>query len=442
MRLFPHVPWFSFTRQQTGFTKSLSNAPYYQVAQALARRLPGTGKRAYATNLSRKRRSVTNRAIKHNSNKSSLKTCTMNSKKGTCDSPIVWTLHGQKAGDNNQVLALAESLGWGWTEKHMQYISLELIPNRLLGVTLLGLKRRQSDDLGPPWPDLVISAGRRNEPVARWIRKQTGGHCRLVHIGRPWARPKHFDLIVTTPQYDLPKMPNILYNELPLHRIDREKLESAAQRWKPEFAHLPRPWFAVLVGGNSSCSQFTTAGLRYLARSANAIAASKNGALLVTTSARSPKGTLAVMKKEINVPALFFDYNDRHSANPYYGFLALADRFIVTAESISMLTESCATGKPVYLYDTSRPEHAGEPSEPNFITIEPRHPVRTLGTWLRNHLGPKRLRRDITRIHKNLLQQKRILLLGEAGDETTLSMDDEDLENTVCRVKDLFQKTG
>ena len=75
------------------------------------------------------------------------------------------------------------------------------------------------------------------------------------------------------------------------------------------------------------------------------------------------------MKKEITVPALLFDYNDRDTANPYFGFLALADCFIVTAESISMLTESCATGKPVYLYDPSRKEHAGETSEPNYITI-------------------------------------------------------------------------
>jgi hypothetical protein len=106
-----------------------------------------------------------------------------------------------------------------------------------------------------------------------------------------------------------------------------------------------------------------------------------------------------------------------------------------------MLTESCATGKPVFLYDASRPEHAGDPAEPNTITIEPRHPVRTLGTWLRNHLGPKRMRRDITRIHENLIQQKRVLLLGDAGNETALSTDNKDLENTVRRVRELFCKT-
>jgi hypothetical protein len=106
-----------------------------------------------------------------------------------------------------------------------------------------------------------------------------------------------------------------------------------------------------------------------------------------------------------------------------------------------MLTECCATGKPVYVYDATRPEHAGEPAGPDCITIESDRPGRAWGTWLRDHFGPKRLRRDITRIHANLIQQKRILLLGDAGDETALSMDNEDLENTVHRVRELFCKT-
>ena len=363
----------------------------------------------------------------------------MESRKETGRKPLVWTLLGQKAGDNNQVLALAEALGWSWVAKRLQYIGPELIPNRLLRVTLLGLRRAQSDELLPPWPDLVISAGRRNEPVARWIRKQSGGRCRLVHIGRPWARPKHFDLIVTTPQYDIEKQSNVLYNELPLHRVDRQKLEAAAQRWQPEFAHLPRPWIAVLVGGNSSVSQFTSAGLDYLARSANSIAAAHNGSLLVTTSARSPRGTLEVMKSGISVPALLHEYSDSGSDNPYLGFLALADSFIVTAESISMLSECCASGKPVMLYDSARAEHAGDPTTANHIAVEPRHPLRRLGTWLRNNLGPRRMRRDISRIHQRLLQQKRVSLLGDATPQTSIAANDSDLENTVGRVRALFE---
>jgi hypothetical protein len=81
-----------------------------------------------------------------------------------------------------------------------------------------------------------------------------------------------------------------------------------------------------------------------------------------------------------------------------------------------------------------------EPSESSTPTIEPRHPLRTLGTWLRNLLGPKRMRRDITRIHENLIQQKRILILGDDGNETALSKDNKDMESTVRRVRELFCK--
>ena len=363
----------------------------------------------------------------------------MDAKKETENSPTVWILLGHKAGDNNQVLALAEALGWGWVEKNMRYIGLELIPNRLLRVTLCGLKKSQSDPLFPPWPDLVISAGRRNEPIARWIRKQSGGKCRLVHMGRPWARPKHFDLIVTTPQYDLPQAPNILHNELPLHRVSHEQLKTAAKIWQPKLSHLPRPWLAVFVGGDSSFCKFTAAGLRYLARSANELAESANGSLLVSTSARSPGGTLQLMQQEIEVPAIFFDYADKESENPYFGFLALADSFIVTAESTSMLTETCVTNKKVYLYDALRPEHAGDATEPCQATITSKRPGRAIGTWLRNHLGPKRLRRDVSRIHENLIQGGRISWLGEEGSTQSTSWQSRDLDRAVARTQALFE---
>ncbi len=40
---------------------------------------------------------------------------------------------------------------------------------------------------------------------------------------------------------------------------------------------------------------------------------------------------------------------DETGDNPYYGILALADRLIVTAESISMISEALATGRPVHV---------------------------------------------------------------------------------------------
>ncbi len=362
----------------------------------------------------------------------------MDQESATTKTPQVWALLGQKAGDNNQILALAAALGWGWCEKHLQYIDLELIPNRLFRVTLLGLRKDHSDPLEGPWPDLVISAGRRNEPVARWIKRQSLGQCKLVHMGRPWARPKHFDLIVTTPQYNLPQAPNILYNELPLHRIDAARLKVEGDRWQKQLAHLPKPWIAVLVGGDSSFCRFTAAGMRYLGRSANALASAEKGSLLITTSARTPAGALAIIKSEIDVPTFCFEYSAGSGSNPYHGFLALADSFIVTAESTSMLTESCATNKPIHVYDGTRPEHAGDPNESSSLTMESSRPGRALGTWLRDHLGPKRLRRDVTRIHHNLIRQHRIQWLGENRPLERAVEKSSDLENSVVRVRQLF----
>jgi mitochondrial fission protein ELM1 len=42
---------------------------------------------------------------------------------------------------------------------------------------------------------------------------------------------------------------------------------------------------------------------------------------------------------------------DGFGENPYFAFLALADAFLVTADSVSMISEAAATGKPVHILD-------------------------------------------------------------------------------------------
>ncbi|GJS08160.1 mitochondrial fission protein ELM1-like protein isoform X2 [Tanacetum coccineum] len=40
--------------------------------------------------------------------------------------------------------------------------------------------------------------------------------------------------------------------------------------------------------------------------------------------------------------------------NPHLGHLARADAFVITADSVSMLSEACSTGKPVYVIGAER----------------------------------------------------------------------------------------
>src|SRR5262249_11724028 len=153
--------------------------------------------------------------------------------------PRIWLMLGRKAGDNNMILSLAEALGWPYETRHLVYRRTELLTNLFVGPTLMGLVKEESSPLTPPWPEPVISAGRRNEPLVRWIQREAGGPARvkLVHVGRPWALHECFDLIVTTPQYQLADKPNILQNEAPLHRVNEARLAAAAETWAPRFAH-------------------------------------------------------------------------------------------------------------------------------------------------------------------------------------------------------------
>lgn len=45
---------------------------------------------------------------------------------------------------------------------------------------------------------------------------------------------------------------------------------------------------------------------------------------------------------------------DGKGPNPHLGHLAWANAFVITADSVSMLSEACSTGKPVYVIGTER----------------------------------------------------------------------------------------
>ena len=102
--------------------------------------------------------------------------------------PRVWLVLSDKKGDNGQVHTIEEALGWRCELRHVRMLEQFVFGKPKVSPTLYHIDREKSDPLEPPWPDLVLTAGRRNEPVARWIRQQAGKSTRLVHVGRPWAK--------------------------------------------------------------------------------------------------------------------------------------------------------------------------------------------------------------------------------------------------------------
>lgn len=370
----------------------------------------------------------------------------------TVSPPCVWVMMGHKAGDNSQILALAEALGWPFEIKRLTYRPTELLTNLLAPLTLLGIVRRKSSPLAPPWPDLIISAGRRNEPPCRWIQARAGKRVRLVHCGRPWAALEKFDLVVTTPQYRLPRRANVLHNLTPLQRVSTARLEEARALWQPKLAHLPRPHIAVMVGGNAGPYVLDAEAATLLGRAANAFAAKAGGSLLVTTSARTPKSAVGALAAALDGPHELYRWTPEAAAdNPYFGYLAIADQFIVTCESMSMLAEACSTCKPVHMFDLDTGPQLKWPLLEGLIGHVP------VSSWSRRLrrlrfqplvyrtamvTGPRRLTRDTRIIQRRLIAARRAVWLGQDFPPGPPPPPLDDVARAAARVKALFEADG
>ncbi|MDX1710735.1 MAG: ELM1/GtrOC1 family putative glycosyltransferase [Rhodovibrionaceae bacterium] len=272
--------------------------------------------------------------------------------------PCVWVLEGRRKGDNAQLHRLAEAMDWPFELKRLKFNKLHLLPNFLLGPSLANLRPEAREALQAPWPDVIVAAGKRSSGAARWIKQQSGGRTRIVHLGRPWTRLDAFDLLVTTPQYRLPARPNVLHNSLPLTPVSEERLAKARAETKESFDDLPRPLIAVLVGGDSWSYALDPATARKLGESASDMAREAGGSLLVTTSPRTRPESADALFEAIDVPHHAHRFEPDREANPYLTYLAMADRIVVTGDSASMLSDAVATGCPVRVFPLPLRLHA------------------------------------------------------------------------------------
>lgn len=362
----------------------------------------------------------------------------------------IWVLAGEKPGDNAQSLSLAEALGWPIEVKHLRYLPT---PRRSLADKLtkpdtidrFPLDRAGSSPLAPPWPDLVIGCGRRSVGVAWDIRREAGPSTRLVQLGRPRADLDGFDLVVTSPQYRLPERPNVLQLALPLHRTDDEARTRAACEWKERFATLPRPWFAVLVGGSAKPFVLDAASARRMAEQVNALARAEGGSLLVSTSRRTPADAARTFADALTVPSYVHHWTPGGGPNPYLAYLGLADAFVVTGDSASMLTEACGTGKRAWFVEL--PERLSLKSRGKnlfrrIVLAPAQHPAIARIPLARALTaipvrGWVRFPRDLKKLHAALVAANRALPLGRAFTAPPPPPLDE-TERAVARVRALF----
>ncbi len=174
-----------------------------------------------------------------------------------------------------------------------------------------------------------------------------------IHILNPQVESRGLDGVVT-PRHDLENLrqrrhggPNVVPTLGSLHPLDPGSLAEDADEFRDLFADLPRPLVGVLVGGHSSnyemgadCMETLVARLRRLHEASGC-------GFAVMTSRRTGEENIAVLAGALAGTGAYFW--DGKGDNPYRGLLGLADALVVTCDSVNMITEAAATGKPVYV---------------------------------------------------------------------------------------------
>lgn len=262
-------------------------------------------------------------------------------------SDLCWVLTTGEAGMRSQALGLAEAVGLPIEEKRIVVRRpWSWLPGGIVPMPASALDPA-SDPLMPPWPRLVIGCGRRSIGAAIMVKRLALGATRAAYVQNPEWGLRKFDLVAAMP-HDRVEGPNVVTVATALHGVTQQKLAVARETWRARLAPAGRPTLGVLIGGDNGSYRLTGTVTEQLIRILKRARAEHGLGAAITPSRRTSGEAKRAITEALAAEPFGWMWDER-SDNPYLGILALADRLIVTGESISMVSEALATGRPVHV---------------------------------------------------------------------------------------------
>ena len=261
----------------------------------------------------------------------------------------VWAVTEGHIGTENQARGVAEELvGSGPGAVIVKRIAVRApwrwLPPALWPAPLMSLGRN-GDSLEPPWPDVLISCGRRAAAPNLAVRKRSGGATLSVHIQRPYMPSDRFDLVIA-PRHDGLDGANVHVTRAAVHRVTAERL-AAGRRNSAGCADPGRHAVTVLIGGSNRRHRLTAAIAARFGDRLAALCRRRPIDLHLTPSRRTHPAIVRILAEKLAGTGA--EIWDGSGDNPYFDWLAIADTIVVTWDSVSMTSEALATGKPVYV---------------------------------------------------------------------------------------------
>lgn len=272
------------------------------------------------------------------------------------DEPLIWVVSDGTAGMVAQALALAQAMDVSYFDVRIFASPIYRLFPQMGAWPLMPISPRRNDRrLGPPWPDIIITCGKRSVGASLAIKRLSGGKTKIVQIQDPKIDPSHFDVMIC-PQHDpisqggLAKMAGLAKMIVSKGSLNRLKMTDIAREAKslPKSLRAKKTHkTAVMVGGNNrrykaSADDFSRFGIAL-----NEFAKSHDSHLVLIGSRRTPSYAMDAISASLG--KVSHQIWDGKGDNPYPGILGVVDDVIVTSDSVNMASEVCLTGKPVYI---------------------------------------------------------------------------------------------
>ncbi|MFL2661234.1 MAG: ELM1/GtrOC1 family putative glycosyltransferase [Alphaproteobacteria bacterium] len=259
----------------------------------------------------------------------------------------ILTILDDKKSSLNQCEALLENITEDFnvkvTKKIIKKKWVNYLPNTMIYFYLLFINYfRRPDKVNF---DLIISVGRVCAPynlIEKRINKS-----KSIHILDPYIFREMFDLIII-PSHDslkLKKLNNVvstlgtLVKKQSLVRIKEKNLKGI------ENSNL----LTCLVGGNGKSSYISNFEMKGLVKLINKI--DKKIKVVYCFSRRTSEEVKRIINKDKQSNHLVLDYKE---PNPYWSLMQMSSYFIVTSDSVSMISDAISTGRPVYIYEIKK----------------------------------------------------------------------------------------
>ena len=232
----------------------------------------------------------------------------------------------------------------------------EAVADDVVELTVSGTWPTPRPRPSPPWPDILVSCGRRSARWALAAKRAGGGRSLSVHVQDPRRDADAFDLVIAMEHDEIPSGPNVIKVATALHDLTPAKLEAAANTWRDRLEGMGRPIVGVAIGGTLRGRTFTMADAETLITGLKRVRSGANAALAITPSRRTPRSVVARLQEIFGSDPRSYVW-DLEGDNPYRAILALSDRLVVTSDSVSMVSEALAAPAPVEIFDLGFARH-------------------------------------------------------------------------------------